>query len=138
MKSGKQRRAELDARKQERIAKETRVRLAKELASRERHLARSILVNAAALAPNNSYGVPDFVERCYYVDEPFECMGCGVAEVWTATQQKWWYEVAKGYAFSSARRCRACRRKERKRVAEARRIQLEGKAKKLKLQAKPC
>ena len=51
-----------------------------------------------AHAPNNSYGVPCFVERGYYQDLPFTCVGCGSKEIWRAAQQKWWYEVAKGYA----------------------------------------
>ena len=38
----------------------------------------------------------------------------------TAAQQKWWYEEAGGYWFSTANRCRDCRAKERDRVAAAR------------------
>ena len=53
-------------------------------------------VNGALLAPNNSYGAPDFVYRGYYVDRPFRCRDCGKGEVWTGTQQKWWYEVRRG------------------------------------------
>ena len=74
-----------------------------------RQAANGVAVNRQALAPHNSYGEADFVMRGFYIDQPFECMGCGKAEVWTAEQQKWWYEVAKGYAFSTARCCRACR-----------------------------
>jgi hypothetical protein len=55
-------------------------------------------------APNNSYNPPSF-----YEDKPFVCVDCGKEEVWTARQQKWWYEVAKGSIYSSAIRCRACR-----------------------------
>jgi hypothetical protein len=80
-----------------------------------------IRVNESALAKNNSYGAPKFVYRGYYVDEPFKCRDCGKEQVWTATQQKWWYEVAKGFAYSSAVRCRACRRKEQARKMAARR-----------------
>jgi len=32
----------------------------------------------------------------YYVDKPFICRDCGKHEIWKATSQKWWYEVAKG------------------------------------------
>lgn len=87
-------------------------------------------VNTGALAPNNSYGSPEFVKRGYYKDMPFTCGGCGAAQVWTGWQQKWWYEVAKGYAHSTARYCRACRHRERSRRTEARRIHLEGVARK--------
>ncbi|HEY7911517.1 MAG TPA: zinc-ribbon domain containing protein [Blastocatellia bacterium] len=87
-------------------------------------------VNAGLLAPYNSYGVPSFVERGYYIDIPFRCAACGKDEVWTGWQQKWWYEVAKGYVYSTANRCRKCRRAEQARRAESRRVHLEGIAKK--------
>lgn len=119
MKSGKQRRTELKARRAERRAR------AGQHAPR-RETARLVPVNEAALAPYSSYGAPAFVMRGYYVDRPFRCTGCGADEVWTGTQQKWWYEVAKGYVYSGAKLCRACRRRERDRRAEARRVHLEG------------
>ena len=56
----------------------------------------------------------------------FCCHGCGKEEIWTATQQKWWYEVAKGYVYSNAKFCRPCRKRERARREEARRIYFEG------------
>lgn len=58
---------------------------------------RMIPVNEKLLAPNNSYGAPDFVRRGYYTDRVFRCVDCGAEEVWTGTQQKWWYEVAKDF-----------------------------------------
>ncbi len=91
-----------------------------------------IKVNTALLGPNVSYGLPDYVERGYYLDKPFTCKDCGKQEVWSATQQKWWYESAKGDLWTTATRCRACRRRERERKAEARRAQLEGMALKSK------
>lgn len=101
-----------------------------EAARRKQMEARGVLVNESALAPNNSYGAPEFVRRGYYVDLPFRCKACGKEEVWTATRQKWWYEVAKGFVYSTATLCRACRRKEQARRAEARRVSLEGLARK--------
>lgn len=89
-----------------------------------------VRVNAEALAPFNSYGTPRFVDRGYYSDEPFKCSGCGADQVWTAWQQKWWYEVAKGHVYSHAKLCRPCRRREQARRAEARRVHLEGVARK--------
>src|SRR4051812_5164270 len=50
-------------------------------------------------APNNSYGPPLF-----YRDLDFACVDCGLREVWTAEQQKWWYEVAKGSIYSGPKR----------------------------------
>ena len=87
-------------------------------------------VNVSLLAPANSYGSPDFVRRGFYTDIPFTCQDCGKREVWTSRQQKWWYEVAKGYVFTVAIRCRPCRRKEAARSIESRRVHLEGLARK--------
>ena len=59
------------------------------------------------------------VARFYYEDKPFTCVDCGSSEVWTAGQQRWWYEVAGGVLESEAVRCRRCRRA--KRVGQGRR-----------------
>jgi hypothetical protein len=55
-------------------------------------------------APNNSYGPPQF-----YEDIEFTCVDCDRKEVWTAADQKWWFEVAKGSIYAGAKRCRECR-----------------------------
>src|SRR6266498_4685379 len=94
MKSGKQRRAELKAKRDARAAKQAARQAARIRTAQEREAARGLKVNADALAPNNSYGVPEFVARGYYLDVPFVCQSCGAHQVWTAAQQKWWYEVA--------------------------------------------
>lgn len=85
-----------------------------------------VAVDVARLAPTGSWSPPDFVTRGYYVDEPFACRDCGEGEIWTASQQKWWYEVARGDIFTVASRCRNCRRRERERRNAARRVHLEG------------
>jgi len=78
--------------------------------------AGEVRVNESALALYNSYGAPEFVRAGRYSDRSFRCRDCGKAEIWTAHQQKWWwYEVAKGYVYSTAVRCRACRRADRAR-----------------------
>jgi len=123
IKSGKQKRTEIKVKRKLKLAK---------IQSRDKppaHQLRPVLgppVNEALLAPYNSYGVPDFVARGFYVDMPFLCKDCGKDELWTGTQQKWWYEVAKGSVYSGPLRCRACRRKEQARRDEARRVHLEG------------
>lgn len=130
MKSGKQRKAEIQAKRNsaveipKRKRKETQLERSK--SKQLTHDENLVFVNKEKLAPNNSYGEPVFVQRGYYLDVEFCCEDCGVQEVWTATQQKWWYEVAKGFAYSTATRCRNCRRKERERRNEARRVHLEG------------
>jgi len=123
MKSGKQKRTEIKAKRKQKSAKIQSSNKRQEL------WLRPVLgppVNEALLAPNNSYGAPDFVYRGYYVDRPFRCVDCGKEEVWTGTQQKWWYEVAKGFVYTTAVRCRLCRRKKREQSAESRRVHLEG------------
>jgi Probable zinc-ribbon domain len=83
------------------------------------------IVDRSALTPTNSYG-HDFELRGYYAPVPFVCKSCGKPEVWTPTQQKWWYEVAKGSPHAGPSRCRPCRAAERRRKAEAQRVHLEG------------
>lgn len=64
----------------------------------------SIPADLGRQAPNNSYRPPTL-----YRDYEFSCVDCGGREIWTAEQQKWWYEIAKGSIYSGAKRCRACR-----------------------------
>lgn len=47
--------------------------------------------------------------KTFYVDVEFKCVDCGSIEVWTAKQQKWYYEEAKGSLYATAIRCRECR-----------------------------
>jgi hypothetical protein len=78
----------------------------KKTAKSEQFPAGAVLADHNELKHINTYGgLPEF-----YVDKPFFCRDCGKAEVWTAEQQKWWYEVAKGHLDSTAVRCRKCRK----------------------------
>lgn len=120
-KSGKQRRAEIKA---ARLANQHRQR--EQAGKCQGRTVDYVLVNVARLRPNNSYGVPTFVWRGFYQDLAFHCVDCGVEQVWTAQRQRWWYEVAQGDVFTTARRCAACRLKERLRKAAARRAWQEG------------
>jgi hypothetical protein len=63
-----------------------------------------IPANLSEQAPNNSYD-----PLLFYEDREFTCVDCDKPDVWTAEQQKWWYEVAKGPIYSGAIRCRDCR-----------------------------
>jgi len=127
MQSGRQRRKDIKARRKQRDAKEQILARGPQHTPR---LLRTASVNEALLAPYKSYGAPTFVMRGYYEDLPYRCQGCGKEEIWTASQQKWWYEVAKGYVYSTAKLCRLCRKKEQARRSEARRVHLEGIARK--------
>ena len=83
---------------------------------RERLARTRLPVDPSKLDMGNTYSSPPE----FYEDRTFACRDCGVQQTWTAAQQKWWYEDAGGYFFSTAIRCRACRAKERERIAEAR------------------
>jgi hypothetical protein len=103
----------------------------KQKARELRDLARKhVLVNVAQLGPNNSYSTPDFVLRGHYVDRPFVCKSCGAKQVWSGSQQKWWYESAKGDVWTVAVLCKPCRRREQARKAAARQVHLAGLARK--------
>ena len=123
MKGGRQRRREILARRKQ-LAIERAARTGGKASGV--HPSGFVPVNSSALASNNSYGVPDFVQRGYYIDRPLRCIDCGKQEIWTGSQQKWWYEVAKGFDYSTAVRCRPCRRKERARRTDARQVHLKG------------
>lgn len=71
----------------------------------------------------------------YYRDTLFTCKDCGQQELWTAKQQQRWYEEQGGEIEAVAIRCRACRRKEKLRRDTARKIHLEGIARKRKATA---
>lgn len=130
MKSGKQRREEIKAMRLARLAKHDS--MCKAGASPDVRMGLvygAVLSDPTRLAFNNSYGTwPSF-----YVDRSFTCRDCESQEVWTAKQQKWWFEVAQGPIYSSAVRCRPCRIVERTRADEQRRVSLQGMQKKLAL-----
>ncbi|OUS29203.1 hypothetical protein A9Q99_08800 [Gammaproteobacteria bacterium 45_16_T64] len=122
MKSGKQRRLEIKQKRLDRT-KKTSQQACSSKASRPLN---SVDANHGELEHNNTYGpVPLF-----YVDIPFECRDCGSDELWTAKQQKWWYEVVKGDINSVAIRCKKCRKLEQQRKVEARKVHLDGLTKK--------
>ena len=138
MKSNKQKRSEIRARKE---AKREKAEILAAQAAREARFALPRLtragvelpVDTAKLSKNNSYSIPLFVERGTYAPIEFACKACGKVETWTAGQQKWWYEIAKGDVFTTAIMCRPCRRKERARRDEARRTHQEGVARKARV-----
>lgn len=66
----------------------------------------AVMADTSKQVANNSDSAPVL----HYVDKPFKCIDCDKEQVWTASQQKWYYEVAKGSLYATAIRCRACRR----------------------------
>lgn len=123
MKSGKQRRQEIMSQRRERMRK---LAFTDVYAMPEMLDPGAVIADHAHLAHNNSYLLPVF-----YMDRAYVCRDCGAHQVWTAKQQKWWYEVAHGNINSMAVRCRSCRKREQARKAEARRVYYEGLERKL-------
>ncbi len=124
MKSGKQRREEIKAK---RLVRLSAARAPNPYMPIKTVPLGAVAVDPMQLAHNNTYGLlPSF-----YIDTPFVCRDCGAHEIWTAKQQKWWYEIAKGQIDTRAVRCRPCRLLERARVAEVRRVSQAGMALKI-------
>ena len=120
MKSGRQRRDEIRARRTARSATAARYSLTPwDPESIPRGALRA---DPAKLLHDNTYGS----RPRYYVDRRFSCIDCGKSEVWAAADQKWWYEEAYGKVDSRANRCRDCRRKRRLKRSQERRVHIEG------------
>ena len=73
-----------------------------------------VAADPGKLSHDNTYGG----RPRFYVDKPFTCIDCGKEEVWAASDQKWWYEEAKGKIATRANRCLPCRRKRRLRRSQ--------------------
>jgi hypothetical protein len=127
MKSNKQRRAEIMAKRNERKQRQFNKIIFP-------HPKSGLKVNRERLGAHNylGYSVPEFVIRGTYEPVAFNCQDCGAEQVWSGKSQKWWYEVMLGTMHSTAIRCRPCRAKERERIANARIASAEGRAQKLK------
>jgi hypothetical protein len=119
MKSGKQRREEIKAK---RLVRLSAARAPSPFTPTKSVPLGAVAVDLAQLAHNTTWSLlPSF-----YIDTPFVCQDCGAHEIWTAKQQKWWYEIAKGRIETRAVRCRPCRLLERARIVEARRVSQTG------------
>jgi Probable zinc-ribbon domain len=108
-KSGKQRRAEI---KHKRLERARRLQETLSRTAHGRHMPADGIEPAdrdLLARHNNTYGpLPAF-----YADRIFVCRDCSEEQVWTAKQQKWWYEIALGPIDSLAVRCLSCRRARR-------------------------
>ena len=121
MKSNKQKRKEI---KQKRLKKAQKLSGAINACSKANIPACAIAADIEILKQYNPltyYCYPHF-----YIDRSFKCKDCGSEEIWTAMQQKWWYEIAGGKLEQVAVRCRPCRKIERERKALARKTYFEG------------
>ena len=105
MKSNKQRRKEIKDRRRKKA--QTMVAIDTYNPDSVRPPVGAIEADHSQLDHINTYGFLPL----FYIDKPFTCRDCGSEEIWTAKQQKWWYEIAKGHIDSTAVRCRKCRDK---------------------------
>lgn len=102
MKSGKQRRFEIKEKRRKKAKENAGIDTFSKITNRPKN---AIVANKDELSHNNTYGLLPL----FYVDKAYKCIDCESHEIWTAKQQKWWYETAKGHIDSTAVRCRRCR-----------------------------
>jgi hypothetical protein len=76
-------------------------------------LVKGVEVPKSALAANpdaqNHHG--GYSAKFYYQDIHYTCVGCGTHEVWTAQQQKRYFEAQKGNIYNEPKWCYKCRSK---------------------------
>ena len=116
MKSNKQRRIEIKARRRKRAESAK----AKPLGLSIVQSVLNVEANLSELTHTGTYGLLPL----FYIDKHFACRDCKKNEVWTASSQKWWYEVAKGGIDTTAVRCLTCRKK-RRREKEQQKLHME-------------
>lgn len=80
-----------------------------------------ITANPSKQAKNNSYSPPTF-----YENRQFTCIDCGVTEIWTAEQQRVYFEEWKKSIYHRPVRCGACRKQRRVQIIENNRKTLLG------------
>ncbi len=95
----------------------------RQLQRARRQCAALLEQSAAAPSPTRLAANPAKLEHIqsreslpsYYEDLHFVCIDCGQEELWTAAQQKWWYEEAKNPIDAITVRCQNCRQQQRRR-----------------------
>jgi hypothetical protein len=109
-----------DKRKKEKFAAKRVERLKKQEAEEnEWRAAKGLHCRRVAADPKQQVPINSYSQSppTYYEDIEFTCRDCKKIEVWTAHQQKWYYEVVKGSLFATAVRCHDCRKKVREQKA---------------------
>ena len=102
MKSGKQRRLEIKEKRRTKAKNNHNIDVYKTIEDMPKD---GVKANQEKLLHNTA----NWYLPLFYVDKEFTCRDCRSHEIWTAKQQKWWYETAKGHIDSIAVRCRRCR-----------------------------
>ncbi len=63
---------------------------------------------ALAANPDTQNHQGGYSAKFYYQDIHYTCVGCGNAEVWTAQQQKRYFEIQKGNIYNRPKWCYKC------------------------------
>ncbi len=75
--------------------------------------------NALAAEPDAQNHQGGYSVKFYYQDIPYKCAGCGRPGVWTAQQQKRYFEKQKGNIYNEPKWCYECHSmRMRKKVTE--------------------
>jgi len=61
-----------------------------------------------------------YIHPTYYRPIHFNCSDCGKPQIWTAEDQRWFYETTGAPIYATAKRCHLCRKKEQNRKKLAR------------------
>ena len=118
MNSNKQKRKLLKAKRRQR-AEKIRLKISEQL------VYGRLKADHVKLTHINSYGgLPD-----YYDEIEFRCRDCGIYEIWTASQQKFYFEECKGHTSAIAVNCKSCRNKRKQAIKAQQEYMLEMKNK---------
>ena len=82
--------------------------------------ANDIPASALPVDPDRINLGGSYERPAYFEDKAFTCQDCGIQQVWKAEDQIWYYETSGAPFYSTAIRCRSCRRAERARKMKAR------------------
>ena len=58
--------------------------------------------------PDEQVGAEGYAAKFHYVDIAYVCRGCGRNGVWTAAQQKRYFEIQKGNIYNEPTWCHRC------------------------------
>ncbi len=77
---------------------------------KEGRIVKSVEIPKDALPanPENQDHGGGYAAKLYYKDIHYTCAGCGKKEVWTAQQQKRYFEIQKGNIYNKPKWCHEC------------------------------
>ena len=78
--------------------------------SKAGRLVKGVIIPKGSLPgnPDNQSHPSSLSVHYFYNDINYTCAGCGIEQVWTAKQQKRYYEEQKGIIYNKPKWCREC------------------------------